>query len=524
VHRWATTLVVATLVAGGCGSASVQTERADRIADDATETSTADEPDPAPTDPAPTDPAPTDPATPTDPAPTDPATPTDPAPTDLAPRDAATSVGDPLFPGLGSSDVDVVAYDVDLEIHPAGGGIDGAVTIDAIVPPGVGQLSLDASDLDVSAVSVDGVEATFTNGGGELLVDLEVDREPQVTAVISYRSSPSSLGASGFGAGWHEVPSGSYVLNEPDGAHRWMPSNDHPSDKALWRFELQVPDGLGAIANGELEQRGNGERPWVWTQNEPMSTYLVQLIVGDYSVIPDEPFVSVDGDEIPLVHVAPSGAGDDLEQFFAVTDEQLAFFEDLFGPYPLDRYGLALVADFPPGLAMETQGRSMFNVDTFDGAVGYEQHLLLAHELAHQWFGNAVSPAEWDDIWLNESFATYAQWLWLEETGFGNVEPAAAGSLNGRQNGTEATGNPDADNLFGFESYDGGAVVLHALRLTIGDDDFFELLRRWVEQNTGTSQSTEAFIELAEQVSGNELGEFFEDWLFATDLPDQFPG
>jgi len=287
---------------------------------------------------------------------------------------------------------------------------------------------------------------------------------------------------------------------------------------------VQAPEGLAAIANGDLEQRGDAEQPWVWSQSEPMSTYLVQLIVGDYTVVTGAPFVSGDGDEIPLVHVVPTEAGVDLTDYLEVTDEQLVFFENLFGPYPLDRYGLALVADFPRGLAMETQGRSMFNADTFDGPVGYEQHLLLAHELAHQWFGNAVSPAEWDDIWLNESFATYAQWLWLDEAGLGDLEGMATSSLGARQNGTEATGDPDARNLFGFESYDGGAVVLHALRLTMGDEDFFALLSSWVATNTHTSQSTAAFIALAEQVSGIELEEFFDSWLFATDLPDRFPG
>ncbi len=518
MQRWATTLAAAALFLGGaCGSAAVETERADRAADQPTATTAVEEfPDAGETS------VPADTSTTSAPTSSTPATP---ATSEAAPpggRAASTGVGDPLFPDLGSSDVDVLAYDVRLEIDAQGDSIRGAVTVDAVVTDGVGQLALDADGLDVSSVTVDGVDASFTTGPGELLIELPADREPTVTAVVSYAATPEPVGLGELGAGWYPTPGGSYVLNEPAGAHTWMPSNDHPSDKAQWRFELQVPDGLAAIANGELEQRGDGSNPWIWSQSEPMSTYLAQLIVGRYELIEDDPYVSVDGDVIPLLHALPAGSGDRYAQLLAVNDEQLPFFEGLFGPYPLERYGLAFVDDFPRGLAMETQGRSMFEAAVAD-ASAYEQHLVLAHELAHQWFGDAVSPAEWDDIWLNESFATYAQWLWSEEAGFAPVDQVASASLRARQNGSEATGSPTAGNLFGFESYDGGAVILHALRLTIGDDVFFDLLRTWVDTYAGTAQSTETFIALAEDVSGRDLGAFFDDWLYATDLPDAFP-
>ena len=173
-----------------------------------------------------------------------------------------------------------------------------------------------------------------------------------------------------------------------------------------------------------------------------------------------------------------------MQPFLDVTAEQIAFFEEWFGPYPLDRYGIA-VTDSEGGLAMETQERSLFSRDDLStGTLDFGPQLLLSHELAHQWYGDAVSPARWTDIWLNESFATYAQWMWLEHAGFSNVDMFAADALRFRPAGSSA--QPTLDDLFGYNSYDGGAVVLHALRRTIGDDAFFELLQRWVADYSGT--------------------------------------
>jgi len=239
-----------------------------------------------------------------------------------------------------------------------------------------------------------------------------------------------------------------------------------------------------------------------------------------------ETLSSIDGDPIPLTHVVPRGDGDIFGSAIDPVGEQLAFFEERFGPYPLDRYGLAFV-DGLGGAAMETQGRSMFGaLDFSEGAgpePGFFPQLLLSHELGHQWFGNAVSPARWTDIWLNESFATYAQWLWLDHVGLQPLDDYADAMLAQRQSGTGSTGRPAADDLFGFNSYDGGAVVVHALRSEIGDDAFFELLTTWVADNVGTSRSTDDFIELASEVAGADLSGFFDDWLFAETLPQVYP-
>ena len=324
-----------------------------------------------------------------------------------------------------------------------------------------------------------------------------------------------------FGSGWFPTEDGSWVLNEPDGARAWLPSNDTPSDKATWHFELTVAAGLTAVANGHFV----GERPagdattWIWDEPAPMATYLVQLLIGDYEIL--------DGGAAGTTTLTNVALRDDVERmqpYFDRTAEQIAFFEGLFGPFPFDHYGLAF-ADSVGGVAMEMLGRSMFSRSDFDGDVDERTEMFQSHELAHQWFGDAVTPARWEDLWLNESFATYGQWLWLDHTDLLDLDTTAAGVLAARQLPGDPTGRPgDAADLFGFDRYEGGAVVLHALRKEIGDAAFFTLLQRWVARNAGTSRTTADFIALADEVAGRDLTAFFDDWLFATSLPATFPG
>ncbi len=435
---------------------------------------------------------------------------------------AGDGAGDRLFPDLGNPGIDVHDYAIDLSYDPATDALGGSVTITIVATSDLASFTLDAVGPVTSAVTVDGLAATFEQTPTELVITPASPVPARATIVVRVDytvPAPHTIsGADGVPIGWFDTGGGSYVLNEPDGARTWLPSNDHPSDKAAFLFKIHVPAGLTAIANGEMTEHitdATGET-WVWVVDEPMTTYLIQLLTGDYEI--------VDGtgpNGLPLTSVVLRSDRTLMQPYIDVTPEQIAFFEPLFGPYPLDRYGIAM-SDSDPGLAMETFGRSLFSrLDFATGTLDFTQQLLLSHELAHQWFGDAVSPARWQDIWLNESFATYGEWLWLDHIGMEPLQAAADDALASRPNGS--TADPTAAGLFSFNSYDGGAVVLHALRATIGDDAFFELLQQWVATNDGRSCTTGGFIAMAEQVSGQDLSAFFDEWLFATQLPTEFP-
>lgn len=466
---------------------------------------------------------PVDSTTPTEPTPVDTtqtSVPTTPVGTSASPSDD-NGIGDELFPALGNPGIDVEHYTLTLRYDPPRNQISATARLDVVMTEDREAFSLDSDGPDVSAVSVDGVPADFVAAPPELLITpaTQLDNGQRVTIVVTYTLSPAPVpSAAGEQVGWFPTPGGSYVLNEPEGARTWLPSDDHPSDKATFRFELTVPSGLTAVANGGLVDHTStaSTDTWIWQEDQEMAPYMIQLLVGDYELVE-----GVGPNGLPLLSVVLRGDREKMQAYLDTIDDQIDYFDDFFGTYPLDRYGIAMT-DSAPGLAMETMERSMFSRDDFSsGRLDSAQELFLSHELAHQWFGDAVSPARWVDVWLNESFATYAEWMWMDQLGVQLIDDAANAGLVARE--PRSTAYPRARDLFGFNSYQGGAVILHALRKTIGDDLFFTLLRRWVADNVGTSRTTEDFVKLANEVAGQDLTEFFATWLYADVLPTTFP-
>lgn len=431
------------------------------------------------------------------------------------------SVGDRRFPGLGSADLDVGHYDVALDYDPVARVFDGTLTVSLTTTTTTDQVAFDAESLDVGSVAVDGTSRPFLTADRELLITLPtaVAAGTELVVDIDYRAELDTTRRFADDAGVFVTAGGFWSVNEPDGTSTWMPANDHPTDKATWTFELTVPDPAVAIANGELvssESASPGTTTWTWEQTEPMASYLTLLLVGDYELVD----AGTTASGVELHHAAIDGSTSSLDAYTEVTLEQFEFFEPLFGPYPFDRYGLA-ITDSTPGLAMETQGLSLFSSGDLDGSLGALQHLLLAHELAHQWFGDAVSPATWDDIWLNEGFATYAQWLWLDEAGFGTVDEFAADALAALPDAGGPVGRPD--ELFGAVAYEGGAIVLHAIRSVLGDDAFFDGLRAWSAEHADGVATTADLRATFERVSGRDLEGFFDTWVAAEQRPDRYP-
>jgi aminopeptidase N len=245
---------------------------------------------------------------------------------------------------------------------------------------------------------------------------------------------------------------------------------------------------------------------WEYDAPDPMASYLVQLVVADLEF---EESTGPDG--LPIRHAFDADIAGSLGGSMDRTAEMIDLFDDHFGPYPFVAYG-AVVVDEPLGFALETQTLSIFGTD----AAASES--VVAHELAHQWFGNDVSPATWQDIWLNEGFAVYASWLWSEHDGLGTVDELAD-AASGSTVLDLPPGDPGSAGLFDPSVYDRGALTLYALREAVGEDDFSTLVRTWVERYGGRSASTADFEALAAEVSGEDLTALFDAWLRAPSLP-----
>ena len=202
--------------------------------------------------------------------------------------------------------------------------------------------------------------------------------------------------------------------------------------------------------------------------------------------------------------------------------EMIDFLAGVFGPYPFSAVG-SIIDDQLISFALENQTRPIYSRVFFEDRGDAEADTVIVHELAHQWAGDYLSVHNWRDIWLNEGFATYAEWLWAERQGRRTAQAAfdermstytpAAGS------GRSGSATPAATHLFDAPIYQRGAMTLHALRVRIGDDAFFRLLKAWVSENAGGTVTTKRFIALAERVSGKQLDGFFNTWLYKRAKP-----
>ena len=428
-------------------------------------------------------------------------------------------VGDPYHPTLGNTGVDALHYDLDLVYDPVTSVMEGVAGIDLRAEIDLAAFDLDLVGLPVEMVTVDGEAASFTMTPDEIRVDLP---EPVVAGTplrveVAYGGPMDGATApsAGFDVGWFRRPWGSYVVGEPDGARLWFPADDHPTDKATYVVSVTVPAGLEVAATGLLggiEDLADGRRRWTYQAADPTASYLVSVVVGDLDLT--EP-VSV-GDVV-IRHALAPGAGGGAA--IGRTAEMMDFLAGWFGPYPFEAYGVVVVPE-ELGFGLENQTLTLLGSDLVSDTPATE--LLLVHELAHQWAGNDVSVQRWSDIWLNEGFATYAEWLWSEHIGAATTDRLAEDKrTEAVAAGFPAPLDPGPTDLFAPSVYGRGALVLDALRRQVGDEVFADFVRTWFGRFGGGSASTADFLDLARELGGPSAAQVARRWLTAEQVPDR---
>jgi aminopeptidase N len=447
-----------------------------------------------------------------------------------AQSEGSDEIGDDFYPGIGNGGYDVQHYDLDLEVDLSRGSINAVAQIGIIATQDLSAFNLDFNGFTIESVRIDGVEVDYRRAQAELtLIPNElIESEQTFEVTIAYQGIPPNSQNPTFAEGWVQYRRGIYVASEPAGARNWYPVNDHPLDKATYTIKITVPEPYVAASNGLLvdtQDHENDTRSYVWENFEPTASYLVTVQIAEFEM---QSYYTEDG--LLIRNFFPVDIAEDAEITFSQTDEMIAYFETVFGPYPFEVYG-AVVVNTSLSFALETQTLSMFGRDIVVEQSGRRtgNQGIIAHELTHQWFGNSISPATWRDIWLNEGFATYGELLWVEHTlGVSDRDEMISNwyaSLNTPdfiQSPIAAPGLPPGNeiyNLFNASVYLRGALTLHALRLNVGDAAFFRILRTYAARYAYGNATTEDFIQVAQEISGMNLQSFFQGWLYEKKLP-----
>ncbi|MFI7212299.1 M1 family metallopeptidase [Micromonospora maritima] len=426
--------------------------------------------------------------------------------------------GDPYFPSYGNGGYDVAHYTVKVRYDPDTDKLTGTTTVRATATTDLSAFNLDLAGLTVRSVTVDGAAARHARADDELVVTPATGLTSGNGFVVEvrYDGRPEALRNEALGeGGWLHTADGAIALGQPESASTWYPVNDHPSDKATYDVEITVPKGLTAVGNGVPKGRTTtgGWTTWRWSEGSPMASYLTTVVIGKFRVTTGQhkgrPVYSA------VTTRVAEGAPD---RSIARTVEVADYLESVFGPYPFDAYGGVVVADDRIRYALETQSRPVYSAGFFRQGDNTD---VVAHELAHQWYGDSVSLQRWQDIWLNEGLATYAEWLWAEHSGSSTVQRTFEQQYANAPGQVWRTppGKPGVANLFGRSVYDRGAMTVHALRVAVGDTAFFTVLRTWAAERRHGNGTTADFVALAERVSGKKLGKVFDAWLYGTERP-----
>ena len=443
----------------------------------------------------------------------------------VTPQPAVTSARAETL-AAAQDDFDVTSYLLDLDFQPDGttgkGTVSGSVTITAeSLVDGLEHVVLDLRDnMTVSAVQRGLTLLAFTHADD--LVDVALDQpfdagEP-FTIKVSYSGKPSS---SGFGSiRWRKYSNSGFgemvsTLSEPEGARDWWPCKDRPDDKAMVEEWWTVPGNWIATGNGVslgMQPVGGGKKRYKWKPTHPLTTYLVSIAATDY-ILFGHTYTPLAGGAMPVVYYVYPEDSSDAQVSFSGTVSMIEFFAETFGEYPFveDKYGMSA---FSVGGGMEHSTNTSYGYQLIDG--GHTYDWIVAHELAHQWWGDSLSPRDFRNIWLNEGFATHSEALWYESL---NGHVGYQDYMNSLW--SEFFSGPVYDNpdWFGSTVYDKGAWVQHMLRGVLGDPAFFQSLRDWYANNKDGVVDTAAYQANAESAHGAALDWFFDEWVYGENAP-----
>ena len=418
---------------------------------------------------------------------------------------------DHYAPQSGDLSFDVESYDLDLDYRVRTNRLQGRAVINAVATVDTRSIDLDFVGLRATRVRIDGdTRTTMQHAPRRLRI---IPPQPLVAGAafsieVQYGGAPGPRRSPWGAIGWEELEDGSLVAGQPTGAPTWFPCNDRPDDRARYRIAVTTDEGYRVAATGvpATPQRVRGRTRWEFTSDVPVATYLAAVHIGRYTEQELRP--------ARLVH--PPALALAVNHAFRDVPRMLGFFEDRFGPYPQEHCTIVVTSDVLE-IPLEAQGLAVFGANH----LGPDSERLIAHELAHQWFGNSVGIGRWRDIWLNEGFACYAEWLWSEESGSESAE-TLANLYHARLRRLPrdlVLSDPGPDLMFDDRVYKRGALTLHALRNRIGGPAFFAVLRRWVHQHRHGLVNTDDFLHCVEDVTGTNQSALLSAWLNQTALP-----
>ncbi|HWJ52497.1 MAG TPA: M1 family metallopeptidase [Propionibacteriaceae bacterium] len=433
-------------------------------------------------------------------------------------------LGDPYYPEAGNSGYDVAKYQISVSWDPASATLTGTTTITARATQSLESFYFDLA-LPTTGVRVNGQPAAFDPQG---FADVEVIPTATIAAgsdfsmVVDYAGNPGDIG--GDVEPWLVTNAEWTALGEPESSAWWFPANDHPSDPALMDVSVRVPAGMEAISVGRLESADAAAEKdfdtWHWIARQPMATYLNFVSIGQFELKQGIE------DGLPYVYaVSEQLRPADRQKVFAAlltSAGRLRVLESMFGPYPFTEIGGVVTAHHLPFGALENQTRPVYDAGAMLRGNGAPE--LLNHELAHMWFGDNVTLRQWNDVFNNEAYASWAQWAYNERTSNRKANDKLNEAYDSYANQPGFWNitmiDPSRPHLFDAV-YVRGPMTLQALRNVIGDEAFFRFSRDWAQ--APGSRSLEEWMAAAQAATTIDLDPFFQAWIYSPSVPARTP-